>query len=406
MLRPAALVLFSSALAACAGGIPPPAAPTARAPAPIFGAGVRHEWYVAASGTDGGGCGIASRPCATITYVDRHRAGPGDVVNVTGTFRLTSNTCISTETSGRPGAPIVYVASPPGSAKIDGRARCFYVWHDTGDYVTVSGFDFTGAQKNGNVNEGTVVFLASGPRGNVEFAHNTVHDIPWQVGAAVDLGPWRTGHGYTGAPCSVHDNVFHDIGAGWPKSENLGGYALYVSCGTDTWIYNNLIYREGSVGIHCWHAANHLHIYNNTIDGAYIGILAGTGDDGSVKNAYYDVVNNVVAHAAFSIYTEANAPGTISPSSRFENNLLFADEHNWYYDDHGRLGRVTRVMHVSGTVYADPDFVSAAKDDFHLRAGSPAIDGGRRRGCPGHDLDGSPRPFGKGCDIGAYEWHA
>ena len=366
-------------------------------------AAARHAWFVSASGTDGGGCGRAARPCATITYVDRHRVAPGDVVYVTGTFRLTPTTCIATMTSGRAGATISYVASPAGSARIDGRAQCFYVWHDSGDYVTVSGFDFTGAQRNNNVNEGTVVFLASGPRGHVEFAHNSVHDIPWEVGAAVDLGPWRTDRGYTGAPCSVHDNVFHDIGVGWPKKENLGGYALYVSCGTDTWVYNNLIYREGSVGIHCWHAANDLHIYNNTIDGAYIGILVGTGDDGYVKNAYYDVTNNIVAHAQFSIYTEANAPGTISNASRFDNNLLYANGHDWYYDDHGNLTRVTRSMHVGGTVIGNPRFVSPAASDYRLRAGSPAIGAGQSRGCPNHDLGGSPRKPGNGCTIGAYQ---
>jgi hypothetical protein len=405
MLRYVALSIAACALAACAGSLQPASVPPAGASTSLSGTAAGHTWYVSASGTDGATCGTASRPCATITFVDRHRVGPGDIVNVTGNFRLTPKTCITTQTSGRAGATISYVASPPGSAKIDGRAQCFYVWHDTGDYVTVSGFDFTGAQKNSNVNEGTVVFLASGPRGHVEFAHNTVHDIPWQVGAAVDLGPWRTGHTYTGAPCSVHDNVFHDIGMGWPKKENLGGYALYVSCGTDTWVYDNLIYREGSVGIHCWHAANQLHIYNNTIVGAYIGILVGTGDDGYVKNAYYDVTNNVIAHATFSIYTDANAPGTISNSSRFDNNLLYANGHDWYYDDHGNLTRVTRRMHVSHTVGADPQFVSPATYDFHLKADSPAIDAGQSQGCPNHDLDGSPRPYGKGCDIGAYEWH-
>jgi len=38
-----------------------------------------------------------------------------------------------------------------------------------------------------------------------------------------------------------------------------------------------------------------------------------------------------------------------------------------------------------------------------LLAGSPAIDAGNPSNCPGTDQRGVARPFGAGCDIGAFE---
>ncbi|MBX3156387.1 MAG: hypothetical protein KF773_10340 [Deltaproteobacteria bacterium] len=57
-----------------------------------------------------------------------------------------------------------------------------------------------------------------------------------------------------------------------------------------------------------------------------------------------------------------------------------------------------------GTFVGDPKFVDFGNHDYHLQAGSPAVD----VGVPGmlttdHDFDGTPRPQGAKPDLGAFE---
>ena len=58
---------------------------------------------------------------------------------------------------------------------------------------------------------------------------------------------------------------------------------------------------------------------------------------------------------------------------------------------------------VNGNINADPKFVDPVNGDFHLRAGSPAIDAGTSKGAPATDFAGRARSDGH-IDIGAYEF--
>jgi hypothetical protein len=83
------------------------------------------------------------------------------------------------------------------------------------------------------------------------------------------------------------------------------------------------------------------------------------------------------------------------PNSDF---VLTHGDTDYTADTIGNLG--------AGNRYGDPRFVSPAwgtEGNYHLQAGSPAIDTGTSPGAPSTDLEGSPRPRGDGFDMGAYD---
>lgn len=57
-----------------------------------------------------------------------------------------------------------------------------------------------------------------------------------------------------------------------------------------------------------------------------------------------------------------------------------------------------------GNIGANPLFVDSANGDYHLQPGSPCIDAGITIPTVTDDIEGNPRPFGVGYDMGAYEY--
>jgi hypothetical protein len=60
----------------------------------------------------------------------------------------------------------------------------------------------------------------------------------------------------------------------------------------------------------------------------------------------------------------------------------------------------------SNLVAADDWFVNAARHDYRLAAGAPAIDAGVTVSEVAVDRDGATRPAGRAYDVGAFEWSA
>src|SRR6185295_14413563 len=110
-----------------------------------------------------------------------------------------------------------------------------------------------------------------------------------------------------------------------------------------------------------------------------------TGVAITVAGGEASVRNTILANHAIGIQRLA---GTVDETS----NLFF-------HTSRSTIGRVT-----SGVVYpeGDPQFADAAQDDYHLGAGSAALD--KALEDPAHpvpeDFEGEARPFGLQSDIG------
>ena len=74
-------------------------------------------------------------------------------------------------------------------------------------------------------------------------------------------------------------------------------------------------------------------------------------------------------------------------------------DHNLVYG--GSIGDASPCT-TTNTLVANPNFVNA-DSDFHLQAGSPAVDTGVTVSGVPTDYDGVSRPQGNAFDMGAYE---
>ncbi|MFC4776940.1 sugar-binding protein [Paenibacillus sp. GCM10023252] len=154
-----------------------------------------------------------------------------------------------------------------------------------------------------------------------------------------------------------------------------------------TLVSNNISYNNGGSGIHAFYSSN-ADIVNNTIyqNGRsphinYAQLFAANSEN-------INLFNNIVY----------GREGKVINSESGSSRVIYAN--NVYYN-----GNVT--IQGPNDVIADPQFVSLTPDalDFHLKAGSPAIDRGTRTLAPVIDYEGDNRPQGGNdrYDIGAYE---
>jgi hypothetical protein len=339
--------------------------------------------------------GSQSSPWLTINHAAwAIPSGAGAIIHVApGNYNLTSATCIVVPRRAvSASAPVVFLSDTQWGAKVNGGGNCLLVWDVSGSYVDVYGFDITGTVTGGTGSTGAAI-NATGQYGNYDIAYNRIHDLAPGIGAAVDIGP-SNGGTYTGAGgCNFHDNTMFNLAYG--SRHSFGDYALYYSCGGGN-VYNNLMYRLGSIGLHAWHWSTNLHAYNNTVYDAYIGMSFGDGGLGGVKNAYFDGTNNTVADCYFGIQIVVDYPtSTISTASVFRNNNVFDNTSNWYYNKNGLNSTFqTEGIEVTGTVTSDPQFVSTSTGNYVIKSTSPDVRAGLLLNpyTPTKDLAGNTRP--------------
>ena len=182
----------------------------------------------------------------------------------------------------------------------------------------------------------------------------------------------------------IENNYFHDNNAG-----------VYID-GSNWRICNNVFYNNGSIDLYHRNGRNAT-VCNNTIV------------SGPVNPSYSQWGIYLAGNSSASLYENNIIVSPIGVNNdswgqahTFRNNLIKKTP-SWHssYEFLEQYGvAVTKQNNILGQ---DPKLVNPAGGDFHLQAGSPAIDKGSPNGLT-TDKDGNARPRGNGIDIGAYEF--
>jgi hypothetical protein len=198
----------------------------------------------------------------------------------------------------------------------------------------------------------------------------------------------------------VENNIVYENGTAGGSGINMDGV-------TDAMVRNNLVYNNHASGISLYQIdggspSQNIRVLNNTVimpaDGRWALNIPNTENNRLFNNI---VLTNHPYRGSILIGTPVSA-GFESDYNVVVNRFAADGEGDtvlslveWQalgYDQHSFI--------------ADPSqlFVDALVNDYHLKAGSPAIDAGVALSDITADLEGTSRPFGEGYDIGAYEF--
>jgi len=244
----------------------------------------------------------------------------------------------------------------------------------------------------------------------------------------------------------VHDNTIVNTGIHPFDNRNDQKNGLQIGLGPQgdgvSQVYNNRIIDAGSIGIH-GNVHQDLRLYNNLIvrpgrgpAGQGLKNVGGMYLNAAAPGVDIEAYHNTVVAPMWSGFSVNDAGGAHQDSTFTIVNNIVADPGSWdvYENDNTwRPGANSAYVHRNGPsipvdlgvgpqpvaagtdlvghnlfvrTIDEPRFVNVAVDDYHLRAGSPAIDAAVNRSTPGlnRDLDNRTRPQGTAPDHGAFEY--
>ena len=221
-----------------------------------------------------------------------------------------------------------------------------YGWGNAHD-IELSNCEITGSQRQG--------FFSEPSTRSIQIIDCNIHDNGGNGPVHLDHNIYIQGQGHVIANCRI---------ANAPNGSNV---QIYPS-------------------------SDHIIVTENTIVGAGLdGIILGSDGGGTTSNL--TLVNNVVAfNGRYGISTYWG--GTVGTGNLATKNVVWGN-------NSGQL--VGNGITYTANTIADPRFVNRPGGDFHVQAGSPAIDLGQIEYALPDDLDGGARPQGAGPDVGTYE---
>lgn len=406
--------------------------------------GAAASFYVAPNGNDGGS-GTAALPWKTIQHAVEN-IGPGDIIVV----RAGTYAGVRIENSGLPtagktlradtGAKVILNA--PGPKNRHNSILEVENFSATVSYWTIDGFEIENSPKYGvdvRVTESITVqncivhdsaltgifdAFSNHPliQNNISYNnhehgiyHSNSGDYPTIRGNQIHHN-YAAGIHMNGDISQGGDGIisFATVEKNVIWENGLGGGSGINCDGVDNSIFrNNLLYSNHASGISLYaidaaHGSSNNQVFNNTIvmasDGRWtINIPKSSG--GKKSPTGNQVLNNILWEsntARGSILTYATAVAGFKSDHNIVVNRFSASGGNTNISLASWQQKTGQDLH---SIVSDPAalFVNAASNDYHLKAGSPAVNAGATLPQVTDDLAGVKRPLGGLYDIGCYE---